>query len=62
MSDNPFILSNLPPIDFSNGAVPDFSTPVPEPPRITEEEWDSLFGESVSVGSILIRLYPKGRE
>jgi hypothetical protein len=60
MSDNPYILSDLPPLDYSDGAIQgfDINTPISEKREFTSEELDCLWtGPVLSVASILIRLH-----
>ena len=53
--DNPWTILGEEPLDFSDGAIPNFSTPVPPPWKPSEEELNALFGPTLDVGAILNR-------
>jgi hypothetical protein len=61
MSDNPYILSGLPPLDYSDGAIQgfDISTPAPlEKSWPQPENLDLLWeGPTMSVAETLINLH-----
>ena len=55
-NDNPWAILGEEPLDFSDGAIPNFSTPVPPPWKPTLDDLDVLWeGPVLDVGAILNR-------